>query len=380
MKMHTNESIKRGKKGSGFLLGALDRLKHSRRLRFTRAGKWFFWLTVAMGVAAVNSGNNMLYMLVSVQLSMIIISGILADMNLKGLQIERYVPSRVVAREHFLVELTIECSKRFVPSFALKLVDIVQGPGALKRKRRERTKGPCAFVSRVGPGEKITTRYELALPRRGLFRFDRLLVLTSFPFGFFETWIEFRGSSDILALPYPAGTFKLPLVRSGRGMGHIPRAAPGRGNDFFALRELKPGDDIRAMAHKASARMSKPIMIEMEDNALPRLEITLDNYLGNRDKAVSNVDDNYSHDAYVPYAADPMERLVSRAAALAGEASRQGFVISLSVRGGMAGPGFGRPQLLKLLSLMALLEQGERTVSIPRADPLAERIVIGMEV
>ena len=53
-----------------------------REVRLSRAGKVFVVFTVAVGFAAVNTGNNILFLLVSLMLAIMILSGLAALLNL----------------------------------------------------------------------------------------------------------------------------------------------------------------------------------------------------------------------------------------------------------------------------------------------------------
>jgi hypothetical protein len=50
----------------------------NRSLRFTKEGLSFVLFSLAVGVAAVNTGNNLLYLILAMMLSLIIVSGILS--------------------------------------------------------------------------------------------------------------------------------------------------------------------------------------------------------------------------------------------------------------------------------------------------------------
>src|ERR1041384_4290983 len=71
------------------------RLRPPRRLSFTREGRIIVILSVGVGFAAINTGNNLLYLLLGWLLSFIIASGILSEMTLKRLTVERRPPPRV---------------------------------------------------------------------------------------------------------------------------------------------------------------------------------------------------------------------------------------------------------------------------------------------
>lgn len=49
-----------------------------RHLRFTREGKYFVALTFGIGFAAINTGNNLLYLVLGMLLALIVGSGVLS--------------------------------------------------------------------------------------------------------------------------------------------------------------------------------------------------------------------------------------------------------------------------------------------------------------
>ena len=72
-------------------------LRPPRRLEFTREGKYFVAITVGVGFAAINTGNNLLYLLLGMMLSFIIASGILSELSLRELAVMRTPPDAVYA-------------------------------------------------------------------------------------------------------------------------------------------------------------------------------------------------------------------------------------------------------------------------------------------
>ncbi|HEX4385918.1 MAG TPA: hypothetical protein VH083_23335, partial [Myxococcales bacterium] len=70
-----------------------------RRLVFTRAGRWYTALTVGIGLAAINTGNNLLFLVLGLLLASIIVSGILSEQSLKGVKLERRLPPSATAGE-----------------------------------------------------------------------------------------------------------------------------------------------------------------------------------------------------------------------------------------------------------------------------------------
>jgi len=75
------------------LRAALWRLFHPRRtIKPTRDGWWCLFVAVGLGVAAINTGNNLLYLLVSALLALIVVSGILSEQAMRGLALTGITP------------------------------------------------------------------------------------------------------------------------------------------------------------------------------------------------------------------------------------------------------------------------------------------------
>src|SRR5262245_33888588 len=66
-----------------------------RKLQFTREGKYFVGITIGVGFAAINTGNNLLYLLLGMMLSLIIASGIMSELSLRALTVTRQPPGRI---------------------------------------------------------------------------------------------------------------------------------------------------------------------------------------------------------------------------------------------------------------------------------------------
>ena len=75
----------------------LDWLRPPRTLRPTRPGWVFFALTFGVGFAALNTGNNLLYMVLSLLLAFLVLSGVLSESALRGVRIRRRLPREIHA-------------------------------------------------------------------------------------------------------------------------------------------------------------------------------------------------------------------------------------------------------------------------------------------
>ena len=72
-----------------------------RKLRPTRAGWVFFLLLFGVGFAALNTGNNLLYLVLSFLLAFLTLSGVLSESALRGIEVRRRLPGELFKRFYF---------------------------------------------------------------------------------------------------------------------------------------------------------------------------------------------------------------------------------------------------------------------------------------
>ena len=89
------------------------RAPRRRRFTLTRQGKGYVFVTVGVGIAAVNTGNNLLYLILGLLLSLLLVSGTLSDLALYQLRAKRRLPTRLYVGRPHAVEITLENLKQF---------------------------------------------------------------------------------------------------------------------------------------------------------------------------------------------------------------------------------------------------------------------------
>jgi len=132
-----------------------------RRLAFTRAGRWYTGLTIGIGLAATNTGNNLLFLVLGLLLASIIVSGILSEQSLKSVRVERRLPVAATAGQPALVGLVAQNGKARAPSFSLEI-----------RERGGDAKGH-GFLVLLPARKSAEVAYRFVPQRRGLHRFER---------------------------------------------------------------------------------------------------------------------------------------------------------------------------------------------------------------
>src|SRR4051812_44814899 len=87
----------------------------------TREGLIYLGVILIIGVAALNTGNNLLFIVVSAMLAAIIVSGVASAGVLRGLDLELSLPAHIFAGRRVLARFTLYNVRRFLPSFSVVL-------------------------------------------------------------------------------------------------------------------------------------------------------------------------------------------------------------------------------------------------------------------
>ena len=297
-----------------------------RKLSFTREGKVVTLVSIGLGLAAVNTGNNLLYLVFGLSLSLIVTSGLLSEANLRGLVCGELGPIRPSAREPALTVLSVRCIRRRFPSFSIEAWPFFDDPSV----RVE----PARFLE-LRPGTTAAAACQLTFPRRGEVRVRGMVVSTSFPFSFFQ---------KALVVPSEATVLVHPAVRAPRaqdvdpsaGGEDAPRPFPGRGFELFGVRDYREGDNPRHIAHRLSASRLTPVVREFEDQGVRRSWI-----------AVVNVDDGRAGGE------GRVEAAIEEAAGLALQRLEAGEEVGVASLGGAVDPGAGPAQAQRVLDFLA---------------------------
>lgn len=219
------------------------RWRARRRLKFTREGRIFVLTSLGVGVAAINTGSNMLYLVLGVFLALVIVSGVLSEWMLWHVGVRRNLPARVFAGEAHLVEVELRNERGAYPIVAVEVEDLREHAPADKR---------CFFL-RVPPGGSQVAVYRRTVKSRGRLRFSGFRVVTRFPFGFFEKSVFVEAPGELVV--YPAVT-PLRSEDDGAVVGAAleQRAVRGAGEESLGLRASTGADRLRDIAWKLSAR------------------------------------------------------------------------------------------------------------------------------
>jgi uncharacterized protein (DUF58 family) len=240
--------------------------------RLTREGIIYLGAVFVLILAAVNTGNNLLFMILACSLAAILISGVLSRIALTGIHLKFDMPEHIFAGQPVLAELELRNEKQTWPSFSLRVV------GENKKGAGQILTRPVFFpyISRQGSARQ---KVELAFPHRGMYRQDAFGIRTRFPFGFFEKTRQVDSQLEIVVYPRVAPTEHfyevLPLL-SGEMASHFR----GRGHELHSLRDYVNSDSARFVDWKVTAKAGRLMVREFAREDERRVMLVLDPFIG----------------------------------------------------------------------------------------------------
>lgn len=317
----------------------LRRLFRHRSTSVTSEGVQFLLFTLAIGIAAINTGNNLFYLLFAMMLSLILISGIAAEYCLRRLEFHRHLPDHLIANEPTTATLVVKNRKSQFPSFSLKMFDVSDG--------RELDRGP--EMRQLLPGASRLVSYPIVATRRGRLQLDGVCVGTEFPFGLFKKQTFYPLEETIIVCPEikPMDESLLQGLLAAGSEQSLHRR--GHGNELYNLRLYQAGDDSRKIHWPTTARTSNLTVRETEAEDQRRAIVYV--------PTVAPV----SHDAL-------FEQAVSVAASIIRHLVHRRYVLQLVVGSSHSSFGQGDLHLLELFRMLALCE---------RRSPHTESVVPG---
>ncbi|HMS82986.1 MAG TPA: DUF58 domain-containing protein [Nitrospira sp.] len=310
-----------------------------RSTRITSEGLQFLIFALAIGIAAINTGNNLFYLLLAMMLSLILVSGIAAEYCLRRLEFRRHVPDLLFTNTAVTIGLVVKNRKTRLTSFSLRLCDVSD----------DHVISPLMEIRALPPGESRLLSYQLTPIRRGRLRLSGVQISTEFPFGLFTKRTCFPMEDMVLVCPELQPIHER-LLRGLRTAGHEQSVhRRGHGSDLYNLRLYHAGDDSRSIHWPTTARTSQLTIRETEAEEQRR--------------AIIHVSTSVpaSHEAL-------FERAVSLAASLVQHLTHQGY--SLQLRIGAEGSSFGQGDThrVELLRMLALCQRTAPTAMSMRQD------------
>jgi Protein of unknown function DUF58 len=221
-----------------------------------------------MGFAAINTGNNLLYLLLGMLLSLIVLSGLLSETAVRGAIAKRVRAGRGFAGAPLHALMRLKNGSTRLAGYSLKVRE------HFEEREVEQRPQPVFHLS---PGTHRDVTLGLSFPRRGRYHSYGLRVETSFPFALFEKTRLFELPLDQLVYPRlleEAGVEE----QIEQLLGDATESQrPGRGLDDYGVRDMHPGDPMNRVHWKLTAKKGYPVIREFDDPRGRELNLLLVN-------------------------------------------------------------------------------------------------------
>ncbi len=223
-----------------------------RKLKFTKEGKILIGITLGIGFAAINTGNNLMYLVLGMLLSLMVVSGILSELSLRGVVVERVRrgPGEAGREEYF--GYTVLNTKSFFVSYCLEVEEVLDLGTIVS-----------GYVLRLPPDERRTVRASLRVNHRGVHPSAGISLSTRFPFSMFRKSRFFTVSLDVVMTPTIRPVKSIQDKSYREGVEEALRKV-GRGEDVYGLKEYRPGDPMKDIHWKVTAKRGQLMAREYE--------------------------------------------------------------------------------------------------------------------
>ncbi len=309
---------------------SLRRSLFPRSLRFTKEGTRYTAILFLIGLAAINTGNNLLYLILAMMLSLIIISGLMSESTLRKLYAQREFPSHIFMGTTVKVRISIENKKKYLSSYSFTVEELSS----------EDVNTSGAYVLKVT--DKTTVNSKYTFKKRGVVKLNTLVFKTRFPFGLFMKGRTTTAESEVVVLPRlrPLKKDELSLL-SLQSSGTARPGQRGTGSQLYGLRDYNLTDDSRYIHWKASAKSGKLVVKEYEKETEKKIRVVFNNLS----------DDPKRFELEVEKAASLVNYYITEL----------GYSVGLRTLSGTDIPcASGEEQLMRILHNLALIEPGDK--------------------
>ena len=288
------------------------RTGHWLRRHFTHGGMLILYGAVAAFVFGINTRQTLSYQIFTLLFSILLLSFISVLIFNGRFRIKRELPDYGAVGQKLEYSITIEnlSRKKFInltlqdelagdlPEFRqfMNTPDIhdkqrnffdrlIGYPRLLTliRKLRGGVVEPVE-INNLAPNTSIHKKIELIPVRRGYLRFSRSFIGKVDPFGLLRRFKRFENAGTLLVLPrlYEFPRIILTGKRTYQHGGVNMATSIGDSQEFFSLRDYRPGDPMRAIHWRSYAKTGTPVVKEYQDEYFTRLGLVLDTYQGNK--------------------------------------------------------------------------------------------------
>jgi len=282
-----------------------SRFTHWYERRFTGVGRLVMAATLAFGIFGVDTEQTTAYRAFTYLVSLLVLAVMASFLFRSRFAVSRELPRFATAGEPLEYRLQVRNLNRGEQRGLTLFEDLdftfpsreefalAREPG-VKRNRidaalgfylwswllAERRNGAIEprDMAPLAAGAETAVSMRMTARRRGVVRFAGVSIARTDPLRLCRAFFRASAPQSVLVLPrrYRLPPITLPGQRRYQPGGVAQAASAGDSEEFFGLRDYRPGDALQRMHWKSFARAGKPIVKEFHSEFFERHALALD--------------------------------------------------------------------------------------------------------
>lgn len=227
----------------------------------TKEGIIFILLSFIVGFSAINTNNNLLYLIFGVMISLVVVSGIISMINLSRIDINLVSVPDIYALTPSSLVFSMRNDKLLVPSFSLTM----------------QLEDAKSFLIYLPSNSETEISVKCFFKNRGWNPLPEMSLVTKFPFGFFKKWIRVDvGDSRVLVYPRIKDVEINDSSKTDHATGDTLFRKTGESEELRSIRDYNPGDPRKNIDWKSTAKVDRMMVREFAANDSRSARIVFD--------------------------------------------------------------------------------------------------------
>ncbi|MDR1472037.1 MAG: DUF58 domain-containing protein [Synergistaceae bacterium] len=212
-----------------------------RTITVHRSGMVYIAVSIAMGLLAVNGGNNFHYLAASAILGYMLASGIAGRRNIRNAEVSLSFPDEIYAMTPFMLSVELKNKSRRAP---ILLLNVKVGD-------------TCVFFQMVQPDSVERRSVMFSFKSRGEMAVGDIELSSVYPFDLFTRYwpVPFKGRTVVFPRPADGLAGLNAFEANARDTGGAARRRPD--SDVVGIRPYVEGDPMRSIHWKSTARTGR---------------------------------------------------------------------------------------------------------------------------
>ncbi len=228
---------------------------------------WYYLLVLSFVLCgAMLREVNLLLVLAGMLIGPLLLSWRMVVITLRGLDIQRRMPSGVCAGDPLVVNLQLDNGRSRIGSWAVSVEEQIDREDVADKYGLAPIR-PLVFFPYTPAGQSRGRAYRSVLSRRGRYRLGPLRVSTRFPFGLLRCTITLGETQWLTVFPRLGrltGQWRLRQREALEGAQHRRWRHSRVEGDFFGVRDWRSGDSRRRINWRSSARHGTLVVSQFE--------------------------------------------------------------------------------------------------------------------